>query len=94
MDTATAATAVALERGDGAMFEARHDPAAGERPGHAGHLLGLIEEALAAADVGLADVGRLAVGTGPGSDTGCADCQPRIRRHHSASRPASQPIRS
>lgn len=70
MDTATAATAVALDRGDGAVFEARHDPGAGERPGHAGRLLGLIEEALAAAGVGLEDVGRLAVGTGPGSYTG------------------------
>ncbi|HKG17272.1 MAG TPA: tRNA (adenosine(37)-N6)-threonylcarbamoyltransferase complex dimerization subunit type 1 TsaB [Solirubrobacteraceae bacterium] len=70
MDTATAATAVALDRGDCAVFEARHDPAAGERPGHASRLLGLIEETLAAAGVALDDVGRLAVGTGPGSYTG------------------------
>jgi tRNA threonylcarbamoyladenosine biosynthesis protein TsaB len=70
LDTATAATAVALDRGGGAVFEARHDPAPGERPGHATRLLGLIEEALAAAGVEPAEVGRVAVGTGPGSYTG------------------------
>jgi tRNA threonylcarbamoyladenosine biosynthesis protein TsaB len=70
LDTATAATAVALDRGGGAVFEARHDPAPGERPGHATRLLGLVEQALAAGDVELPEVGRLAVGTGPGSYTG------------------------
>lgn len=69
-DTATAATAVAVERRDGAVFEARHDPAPGERPGHATRLLGLVEEALAAAGVELSQVRRVAVGTGPGSYTG------------------------
>lgn len=69
-DTATAATAVALDRGDGAVFETRHDPTSGERPGHATRLLGLIEDALAAAGVQPAEVRRVAVGTGPGSYTG------------------------
>jgi tRNA threonylcarbamoyladenosine biosynthesis protein TsaB len=67
-DTATAATAVAVLLPGGQVFEARHDPAPGERPGHATRLLGLVEEALAAA--GARDVQRIAVGVGPGSFTG------------------------
>jgi tRNA threonylcarbamoyladenosine biosynthesis protein TsaB len=69
MDTATAATSVAVA--DGARVHcARHDPAPGERPGHATRLLGLLEEAMDAAGVGWAQVERLAVGVGPGSFTG------------------------
>lgn len=69
MDTATAATSVAVA--DGARVHcARHDPATGERPGHATRLLGLLEEAMDAAGVGWAQVERLAVGVGPGSFTG------------------------
>ena len=71
-DTATAATAVALldsdAPGDGA--ELRHDPEPGERPGHAPRLLGLAHELLAGAGLTFADVGRVAVGLGPGGFTG------------------------
>jgi tRNA threonylcarbamoyladenosine biosynthesis protein TsaB len=69
-DTATAATAVAVLVPGGDVFEARHDPAPGERPGHATRLLGLVEEALTAAGVDACDLERVAVGVGPGSFTG------------------------
>jgi tRNA threonylcarbamoyladenosine biosynthesis protein TsaB len=69
-DTATPATVVGVLRDDGVVFEGRHDPAPGERPGHATRLLGLVDEVLEAAGVRLEDVGRIAVGTGPGSFTG------------------------
>lgn len=69
-DTATPATAVALLRGDGRTFEARDDPAPGERPRHAGVLLELIERVLADGGSGWDEVERIAVGTGPGSFTG------------------------
>jgi tRNA threonylcarbamoyladenosine biosynthesis protein TsaB len=68
-DTATPATAVALLRGEEAI-EARHDPAPGERPGHAAQLLALIAEVMKRGAVGWSDVQRLAVGVGPGSFTG------------------------
>ena len=68
-DTATPATAVALLRGDEA-FEARHDPAPGERPGHATRLLALIAEVMERGGVGWSEIDRLAVGVGPGSFTG------------------------
>lgn len=70
LDTATSATAVAVQRGDGSVVEARHDPGPGERPGHAGRLLALIDQALAEAEDSLDAIDRLAVGTGPGSFTG------------------------
>jgi len=69
-DTATPATAVALLRADGTAVEARHDPAPGERPGHARELLGLLERALEEAGSTWAEVERLAVGIGPGTFTG------------------------
>jgi tRNA threonylcarbamoyladenosine biosynthesis protein TsaB len=69
-DTATAATAVAVWAPGGPAVERRDDPAPGERPNHAGRLLVLIEEALAAADVGWERVERIAVGVGPGGFTG------------------------
>ena len=69
-DTATAATAVALEREGGQLLEARHDPPPGDRPGHASRLLDLIGHVLADAGAQLADVERIAVGVGPGSFTG------------------------
>ena len=70
-DTATPATAVALldgASGDGA--ERRHDPAPGERPGHAPRLLALAHELLGEAGLAFADVERIAVGLGPGGFTG------------------------
>ncbi len=72
LDTATAATTAAVldARDPAAAAERRHDPAPGERPGHATRLLGLCATALEAADADWGDLGRIAVGTGPGSFTG------------------------
>lgn len=69
-DTATPATAVAVLREDGHAVAARHDPASGERPGHMERLLPLLAGAMAEAEVRWGDVGRLAVGVGPGTFTG------------------------
>ena len=73
-DTATAATVVGLSRGDGEPVERRHDPAPGERPGHAEQLLPLCRDAL---ERGRASAGRsvdrIGVGVGPGTFTGPAD---------------------
>lgn len=69
-DTATAATTVALEREDGEVFEGRHDPRPGDRPGHASHLLQLVGRVLVEAGEELTAVERIAVGVGPGSFTG------------------------
>lgn len=72
IDTATPATAVAVldSRRTRDAVELRHDPAAGERPGHASRLLGLCEAALEASGADWGGVGLLGVGTGPGSFTG------------------------
>lgn len=70
LDTATAATTVALVRDDGTVFEARHDPPAGERPGHATRLLALVDDVLGQAGGRLEAVERIGVGVGPGSFTG------------------------
>jgi tRNA threonylcarbamoyladenosine biosynthesis protein TsaB len=72
LDTATPATAVALldDAHPAAAAERRHEPAAGERPGHAAQLLGLAAELLGAAGLRFADVQRIAVGLGPGTFTG------------------------
>lgn len=71
-DTATPATVVALldAAEPGAAAERCHEPAAGERPGHAGRLLALAAELLGEAGLGFADVDRIAVGVGPGTFTG------------------------
>ena len=69
-DTATRATAVALVGPDEAVLEARDDPPRGERPRHVTRLLPLCAELLAQAGVGFAELGRLAVGVGPGTFTG------------------------
>ncbi|MDX6667189.1 MAG: tRNA threonylcarbamoyladenosine biosynthesis protein TsaB [Solirubrobacteraceae bacterium] len=70
LDTATPATVVGLLRNDGEVFEARHDPAEAERPGHATQLLGLVEMVLESGGCTLNDVELIAAGTGPGSFTG------------------------
>lgn len=69
-DTATPATVVAAARDGGPPVLRRHDPAAGERPGHATQLLPLVHAALADLGATAADVTRLGVGVGPGSFTG------------------------
>jgi tRNA threonylcarbamoyladenosine biosynthesis protein TsaB len=71
LDTATAATTVALLDGDtGAAVERRDDPPAGERPRHTARLLPLTMAVLEAAGVGWDEVDRIAVGVGPGTFTG------------------------
>lgn len=69
IDTATAATVVGVALGD-EIVERRHDPEPGDRPGHVGQVLGLAEEALAAAGAELAAMERIGIGVGPGSFTG------------------------
>jgi tRNA threonylcarbamoyladenosine biosynthesis protein TsaB len=69
-DTSTPATAIALRLSDGSTVQARDDPAAGERPGHATRLLPLAADLLAQAGLRFADVERIAVGVGPGTFTG------------------------
>ena len=71
-DTATPATAVALldDARPALASERRHEPAPGERPGHAAQLLALAAELLEDAGLRFADVDRIAVGLGPGTFTG------------------------
>jgi tRNA threonylcarbamoyladenosine biosynthesis protein TsaB len=69
-DTATPATAVAVLPDHGEPVELRHDPAPGERPGHAAELLPLARRALQAVGATFADVRRIGVGVGPGTFTG------------------------
>lgn len=70
-DTATSATTVALSaQAGGAPLERRDDPPAGERPGHAAHLLPMVHAVMGEAGIGWTDLELLAVGTGPGTFTG------------------------
>jgi tRNA threonylcarbamoyladenosine biosynthesis protein TsaB len=69
-DTATSATAVALRLGEGKLLDARDDPQEGEHPGHATRLLAMAGRLLATAGVAWGDLGRIAVGLGPGTFTG------------------------
>ncbi len=71
LDTATAATVAGfLDTDSGQAIEARDDPPAGARPGHASRLLGLVEAVLAEAGGGWGGIDRIAVGVGPGTFTG------------------------
>lgn len=72
LDTATPATAVALLDGErlAGGIQRRHEPAPGERPGHASQLLALAAELLDEAGLRFGDVDRIAVGLGPGTFTG------------------------
>jgi tRNA threonylcarbamoyladenosine biosynthesis protein TsaB len=70
LDTATPATVVAVLPDAGEPVELRHDPAPGERPGHARELLPLAQQALNAVGATFADVARIGVGVGPGTFTG------------------------
>lgn len=69
-DTATPATAIGLRLSDGSALQARDDPPAGERPGHATRLLPLAAKLLAGAGRRFQDLDRIAVGLGPGTFTG------------------------
>jgi len=70
LDTATASTAVGLSAPGGLEVERRDDPPLGARPAHAGRLLLLVEDVLAAAAADWDAIERIAVGVGPGSFTG------------------------
>ena len=76
-DTATADTVVGLSVDKGArarsgtfVVELRHEPAPGDRPGHAEQLLPLCREALERAGIDWPQVDRIGVGVGPGTFTG------------------------
>lgn len=70
-DTATPRTAVALQlEASEPAREVTHDPAPGERPGHATRLLPLAAGLLGEAGLGFADVDLIGVGVGPGTFTG------------------------
>lgn len=71
LDTATDATVVSLGPAGGPPVAGGvHRPAAGERPGHTGHLLVLAEAALAEAGASWGDVDSVAATCGPGGFTG------------------------
>jgi tRNA threonylcarbamoyladenosine biosynthesis protein TsaB len=69
-DTATSATAVALQINAHAVGEARDDPPTGAHPGHATRLLSMADELLQAAGVSWSELDRVAAGVGPGAFTG------------------------
>ncbi len=70
-DTATPRTTVALQLDASEPTRERvHDPAPGDRPGHATRLLPLAAELLGDAGLGFADVDLIGVGVGPGTFTG------------------------
>jgi tRNA threonylcarbamoyladenosine biosynthesis protein TsaB len=69
MDTATAATSVAVWGPDVAV-ERRDDPPPGARPAHASRLLALVEEVFSGAGLTWQAIDRIAVGVGPGGFTG------------------------
>jgi tRNA threonylcarbamoyladenosine biosynthesis protein TsaB len=69
-DTATPATAVALATTGGDVLARRHEPAEGERPGHATQLLPLAFALLDEAGLDWGELGRIGVGVGPGTFTG------------------------
>ena len=71
LDTATPATVVGVAAPDGTLLAARrHDPAAGEKPGHTTQLLPLAHAALTEAGASWSDLTRIGAGVGPGTFTG------------------------
>lgn len=73
LDTSTPATSVALcDLGSpgGSPLEARDDPPAGARPGHAARLLPLAAEVLQRGGCAWSELDRIVVGRGPGTFTG------------------------
>jgi tRNA threonylcarbamoyladenosine biosynthesis protein TsaB len=70
LDTATPATVVGLRLAGGRTLQARDDPAARQRPGHATRLLALANDLLVEAHIDWPELERIAVGVGPGTFTG------------------------
>jgi tRNA threonylcarbamoyladenosine biosynthesis protein TsaB len=71
LDTATPATVVGVATLDGTLLSAhRHDPGAGEKPGHTTQLLPLAHAALTEAGASWSDLTRIGAGVGPGTFTG------------------------
>lgn len=71
IDTSTAATAVCVLGIDGVAFEAVPEPAdLLARPAHARELMPRVTDRLDAAGIDVRDLGRIAVGVGPGAYTG------------------------
>lgn len=70
LDTATRATAVALAGVGTEVLEARDDPPAGARPGHATRLMPLAAGLLEQAGIGFSELDLIAIGVGPGTFTG------------------------
>jgi tRNA threonylcarbamoyladenosine biosynthesis protein TsaB len=71
LDTATPATVVGVAAPDGTLLAARrHDPEAGEKPGHTTQLLPLAHAALTEAGATWSDLTRIGAGVGPGTFTG------------------------
>ncbi len=70
LDTSTPSTVVGLRLADGRVLEARDDPGERVRPGHATRLLPLAHDLLAEAGIAWSELGRIAVGVGPGTFTG------------------------
>ncbi|WP_354697529.1 hypothetical protein DSM112329_03162 [Paraconexibacter sp. AEG42_29] len=73
LDTATADTCVGLLSDTDGLplaLTRRHEPATGERPGHAEQLLALAGDVLHEASLTWGAVDRIAVGVGPGTFTG------------------------
>jgi tRNA threonylcarbamoyladenosine biosynthesis protein TsaB len=70
IDTATPATVVGLRLADGRTLQERDDPDARRRPGHATRLLPLADDLLDEAHIDWSELGRIAVGIGPGTFTG------------------------
>jgi tRNA threonylcarbamoyladenosine biosynthesis protein TsaB len=70
-DTSTAATSACLLRDDGQALERVPEVSRlFERPAHASELMPAIEAVMGEAGVGWAEVGAIAVGSGPGTFTG------------------------
>jgi tRNA threonylcarbamoyladenosine biosynthesis protein TsaB len=69
-DTSTRATAVGLRLADATSLCARDDPAEDAHPGHATRLLSMARDLVEGAGIAWSEVGRIAVGIGPGRFTG------------------------